>query len=191
MNELHKVIRIIVYAETRDEAFSKATEVLDRLCGEEKTFDYYSTFDKKESTVSGIARWGTIGTGCEEITKEVVKKLLAEKEFKKQLSGKKWAAAGSALAYELVYGGMMSTLEERRQGLREVRKVLCSCEAEDELLTRKHDMLGYYARMFAGDAMSVYLFDADGEIIADVDHMKDTMQRLGMKVWVVPADVHF
>lgn len=61
ISNMHKVINLIIYAEDEDSAVSKADSMLEDLCGEEKTYDWYSRFtEESRNTTSGIGRWGDL-----------------------------------------------------------------------------------------------------------------------------------
>ena len=55
---MHRIIRIIVYANSPKEARENAETILDEDLVETKVYDYGTFFDDDSSSMSGKARWG-------------------------------------------------------------------------------------------------------------------------------------
>lgn len=181
---MHMVIRTIVYAKDKDEALDEARHVFERLVEREK-FDYYTMFDNEGTSVSGKGRWG-------ELTP------VAEVDSKK---GK-----------QLINEGMKYTQEHFNEAIKYVREALDK-HTDKELFEDRTVKVNGMTRMFkyycsvmgSYDGPNVWLYDNDGEGITDHEHLKDVLSKWqsiydrenkpnphkDMKIWVVPADVHY
>jgi len=73
---MHMVIRVIVYASSKEEALEKGKRVLNQLC-EDGKFDYYATFDQEGLVVAGKDRWGNLLVAAK-LSSEEGKKLISE-----------------------------------------------------------------------------------------------------------------
>lgn len=188
---MHTVIRIIVEADNKEDALSKAENVLERLCGEDKTFDYYAMFNKEDVDGQGKSRWGEL-PACVRTNSKKGAKLIKE--------------------------GMEATKDEFFSNLGKIRRILSTCADEEifegRIIDDKTKMLGVltndteelerqiystrYAMYCCGEyrGSSIWLYDGDGNGIRNESDLKHTL-TLGAtersskpKMWVVPADVH-
>ena len=164
---MHKIIRIIVYSYSPEEARNKAKEILsDRLVQEgHGVFDYGTLFDDDTSAVSGKSRWGNIPSV-----------ILAD-----SLEGKK-----------LIDDGMKFTKESFLENVKKVRDIINDFSDEElfeeELLdSRKKILKGigdksvdtselglfkYRCSLMNGYRSSdIYLYDDDGEAIDKTSHL--------------------
>ena len=192
---MHMVIKILTFANSKEEALSQAKEILAKnLCGEGRPFDYYTTFDDNSSTVSGKARWGNLPP--------VVK-------------------ASSVKGKELIEEGMKATWKLFKRSMDCIRPAL-AIHSDEEIFNEKCSHLAhekndiglcktmYLPRHFmycAGryEGPDIWLYDHDGVAIRDVDRLKnvishwsDYYEKKGqenpyknMELFVVPADVHY
>ena len=187
---MHMVIRVIVYADEEEEALSEAKSVLDELCGDGKPFDYYTTFDDKDSPMSGPGRWGPMAPA---------------------------SRADSPEGKHLIDEGMSYTKNEFMENISKVREVLGFFSDEelfnkemgeeasltlklknDEDLTRDFNVFGYYCHcLYRNPGADVWLYDQDGDAIGDPGHLKNVLnkwddpKRADKAIFVVPADVHY
>ena len=88
---MHTVIRVIVKAKTKDDALGEARCAFEDLCGEGKSFDYFTMFDEDEPTVSGKARYGSIPAALKVSTKAGAKMVregmeITRREFNEKLA---------------------------------------------------------------------------------------------------------
>jgi hypothetical protein len=183
------VIRAIVYAPDKDQAFDKATHIFEQLCENQTPFDYFTTFDHNSLPGSGRRRWGKLSPVSEVNTK----------------TGKK-----------LIEDGMKATEEEFKQNMVEIRKAITKFtdkqllnesgfgfgNIEDKKLSTndKHtlSLFRYYCYAVGKyNGSSIWLYDNDGSGIRDRNHLKNALNKWdnedyeGLKVFVVPADVHY
>lgn len=177
---MHQVIRAIVYAKDEKEALEKATEVFERLTEGQRPFDYYKLFNEDGMGVSGKDRWGDLPPVA----------LADSKEGKK-----------------LIKDGIEYTVGEAEKSLSRVRYAL-SKYSDEELLSGKelNDFDGRWLDftyechsigMYEG--WKVYLYDHDGSGITNYRRLHEVLDmygkkeehlKEGLKIWVVPADVH-
>ena len=175
---MHKVIRIIVYANSKEEALERAKETLEQyLVGEEKPFDYYTTFDipKKSAPMSGRARWGNLPPAV---------KLMSKKGI--ELLDKAWEW----------------TVEEFKEHLEELIKIGKECNWDFRKLM-EDNWFKYHALCLGEEkGWGVWVFDEDGNGIKSLEHLKNVIEKwksvLGeenpykdKEVWIVPVDVHY
>jgi len=162
---MHKVIRTIVYAKTKQEAFENAKSVFDDLCGEDRPFDYYETFEANHSPIAGQARWGKLTPIAEADSKE----------------GK-----------NLIKEGMEATASESKRYLGKCREILAT-KTDEEIINGSMDTF-YFGQVYIRGT-NAWLFDFEGEPISDEKHLNgalgDYKENKDDKYWVVPADVHF
>ncbi len=170
---IHKVIRAIVYAKTKEEALNKAKEIFEKLCNE-KIYDYYTTFDDDNSTISGKARWGNLPA--------VV-------------------SANSKKGKQLINEGMEATYKEFKHYLHKIKEVLLKFTTE-QLFEAKLER--YFFGCVSGYAgHTIWLYDQHGEGITNFGHLSNILNKWknfykkaqnpyrNQKIWVVPADVHY
>jgi len=185
---MHQIIRVLVFANDKEEALSNAGEVLDNLCENNRVFDYYSLFTDEDSTeVSGKGRWGDLPEAV----------LASSKEGKK-----------------LIEDGINYTKKEFIDNLKKIKRMIKKFSMEDLFNERsnkstKNDKFDlsmfkhwlYLAGMYQGTA--IWLYDQNGDGIKDAGYLKNVLDKwecnydkneknpdIDKDVWVVPADVH-
>lgn len=183
---MHMVIRAICYADTKKEALSNGKNIINELCGEDKTFDYATFFDEKENGISGKSRWGDLPPVAEATSKEGNKLITDGLNFTK--------------------GKFMENMKEIRKAIQKYRDIDIF---EEKIMDDKIQVVNalkqekgkeYELRMFkylcscvgqykGGD---IFLYDNDGSGIRNSEQLKRTLTEFndGKKVWVVSADVH-
>ena len=165
---MHMIIRNIVYANSKKEALSVAKENFKNLCKGQRIFDYYDMFDD-----GGSAYWGD---RCPEIS------LLNKPEGRK-----------------MIVDGWKATLRDMREHLREIKKLTEGKKVTEVMRDIRKDWLQYrYHSVGEYYGSSVWLYDHDAEGIKDRRHLDNALNKWnnnteykGMKVYVVPADVHY
>jgi hypothetical protein len=218
---MHSIIRILVFAKNKDAALDKAESILERLCGDDKPFDYYTLFRKNDnSPVSGKSRWGNLPAA---------------------------ARADSPKGKRLIDEGMKFTRDSFMRNLKTIREGLANF-SDDELFEEKLNPQAITQREFdiATGQMShrwqydpqmikhymyccgryegpdIFLYDQDGVGIRTPSHLNDVLNKWrslygdlsdedakhlssfdweknrkrvnpykDLVLWVVPADVHF
>jgi len=186
------IINIIVYAEDEDEAVDEAKITLDRLCGEDgqRYFDYYSTFDE------GFAskRWGDLPKAtfiCTDLGSE--KCGYCADRFK----------CYTVKTNEILEEAMVATKRDFLRALGEIKSGITA--KSDEELFEDDNMFKYWCHK-AGEYRGnhVWLYDNDGEGIRNTTHLKNVLDKWAcnnsgepepqydnLKIYVVPADVHY
>jgi len=166
---MHQLIRAIVYAKNKEEGLEKAKEIFESLCENQYPYDYYSTFDKE----SPRKRWGNLPV----IT-----------------------LANSKIGKKLIEDGWRSTKQEFYRNLKIIREILKKKSNYQLLLKSFDDNLFRYRCYLIGEfrGSSCFLYDNDGEGIKSVKHLNYVLNKWnnekkykGLKIYVVPADVHF
>lgn len=178
------VIRAIVYAENKDKAQDKAETVFERLV-EDTQFDYYVSFDKDGMGMSGKDRWVKL-PAVAEATSRKGKKLIDE--------------------------GMQFTKVAFTEAMKEIRFITEKYSDKDIFEEKDKDSgnLGgffkhYVYRVGQYRGSSVWLYDSEGEGIKRPTHLKGVLEKWKclyedegkenpyekLKVYVVPADVHY
>jgi len=169
---MHQVITVIVYAENKNEALDKAKTIFERLCENQYPFDYFTTFDEDGIGTSGKDRWGNLPA----VTLAISKK------------GK-----------ELIEQGIKFTKDEFMENLKIIRKLLKK-KTDKELFEKDGgvEMFRFSCYQIGRHrGSSVWLYDNDGEGITDPEHLKNVLKKWndksyrGLKIYVVPADVHY
>lgn len=179
---MHMIIRAIVYANDKNEALIQAKNVFNSLTENQEPFDYYTLFNNNESQVSGKARWGNLTPVA----------LASSKEGKK-----------------LIDGGMKATREAFDMSIKAIREGI-EKYTDDQLFENKDVEVGGMRGMFKyftnivgkHRGSDIFLYDNDGEGINSNENLKDVLskwERNGevdsdykhLKVFVVPADVHY
>ena len=178
---MHMVIRAIVFAKSADEALESATAVFEQLTGDDKPFDYFTTFRTDESSVSGQRRWGKIP----------------------------WAVpVASPKGQKLLKDGMDATRHEFMENITEVRKLLAA--QTDQQLYDSNTWELWRAKGLTRPAGSdVWVYGPDGDSIAndqdlhaallgetpagwyEVDAPCKRAPKPTRQAYIVPADVHF
>ena len=170
---MHMVIRAIVYAQDEKEGLEKAKTIFEGLCeGAGSHFDYYQSFDEEGTPVSGKGRWGEL-PGIALVDSPEGKKLIEE--------------------------GMWATKKEFMTHLKIVRDVLAS-KSDAEIFGVEFDAEMFRYRCYClgeSEGPSVWLYDNNGEGVRTEERLTDTLRKWDsdeykdLKVFVVPADVHF
>lgn len=171
------IIRAIVYAKDEGGALEEAERVFETLV-ENSTFDYYCMFRKTDAghMVSGSDRWGEI-TPVAKVTSKEGKKLIDE--------------------------GMEYTKQEFVRGLNYIRDAVKDFTDEELFNDKKvqvHGMKGMFryfchcVGQYVGS--DIYLYDNDGSGIRSDNDLKNALEQYGhpkkdIKVYIVPADVHY
>ena len=172
---MHMVIRAIVYAEDGSDALEKARELFSNMCGDYRPFDYFVTFDEEGHGMSGKDRWGEL-VPVSRADSPTGKKLIAE--------------------------GLEFQITSFRESLKKVRRQIFS--PWKKLI--KNSMWRYRCKTLCdSQGPDIYLYDNDGAPIGDEDHLENALNKWeclyedsdkdnpykNLKVFVVPADVHF
>ena len=196
---MHMVIRVIVYATDEKDAISNASEVLNGLCGEDRTFDYYTLFREGDETpVSGSSRWGelpSVQLVCAGFGSATCDK--CDERFK----------CYTMKVMDLVKDGMKNTTSEFMHNIAKVRRLLD--ESTDKELFEHGDYPFKYLCHCLGETKghTVWLYDHEGEGITSEDNLKNVLEMWrtlydsdeswrkshseDTRVYVVPADVHY
>lgn len=188
---MHKVIRIIIYESSGEEARNKAEQILNENLIQEGygVFDYGTFFDDDDSTTSGKARWGNLSSV---------------------------ALADSDEGRKLIDDGMKFTREVFLENMAHIRKAIEEYSDEElfegklldvkkkilnELNDEKEEERGLeYFRHDCGSVKpynnpNFYLYGDEGEAIDKPSHLKDVLNKWDkkndLKVYVVPVDVHY
>lgn len=196
---MHEVIRIICYADSSEEARSKAEEILMKnLVGDGMPFDYGTFFDEDNGIGFGKTRWGNLPP--------VV--LADSKEGKK-----------------LIDDGMKYTKEEFLRHLKEIREMI-NFYSDEELFeeevmdTKKKILNSLENKKDASNILSfkypcsclgeyegsnIYLYDGDGSGIRNEKQLKNVLEKWksvyedegkenpnkDKKIYILPIDVHY
>ena len=170
---MHMVIRAIVYAEDGLDALERAKSIFRNLCESDwAPFDYFVTFDEPGSVTSGKGRWGNIPPVVRASSPEG-KKLIDE-------------------AVKFQKAEFNQDLKQLRKKILFPRKLLI----EDRMWRYRCHCI----HSFAGP--NCWLYDNDGEAIVTKDHLKNVLNKWeclseehrlnqNLKIFVVPADVHY
>lgn len=193
---MHKIVRLIVYAKTKEEALNNAKKLLDeRLVP--RPYDYGTFFDEEDSVMSGKARWGNLVPV---------------------------AKADSPEGADLIKDGIEFTKDEFTGNLDRVREMINKYSNEElwkqevldpnkkmlEVIENENERKGvsFNLHMFRyfchciGTYEDGWLYDHQGELIHDDDHLKHTLEKWqncegvktdeykDLEVYVVPVDVH-
>ena len=164
---MHMIIRTIVYANSESDALSVARENFQSLCEGQYPFDYYDMFD-----YGGSSYWGDIYPSVAEID--------------------------SKKGRELLLGGWRATLRDMRYNLQKIREITEGMKITEIMYNLRKNLLQYHFKS-VGDYIgeSVWLYDNDGEGIKYREHLNNVLNKWDnaeykdMKVYIVPADVHY
>jgi hypothetical protein len=160
------LIYALVAAATEEDALVAGKCVFDRLVGvvpdAGAVFDYYVTFDEKDSRVSGRARWGALPVAAP----------IARPDGRALLD-RGWAATEAEFT---------RNLDRVRQGIERL---------SDEELMRDTDLVRHACHQVgAYDGPSIFLYDQHGWGIRHREQL-DRVLAAYADPWIVPADVHF
>jgi hypothetical protein len=171
---------------------TKAEELIERLCNNQ-TYDYGTFFNEKDSTVSGVARWGK-KEPCALVTSKEGKLLIDEgmrwqrNEFDEKIK---------ALRKDLERYDDDDLFEGEIQDDR--KKIVEKLEQKGEnpfleALSTFRYLCNCIGTSYHGD---VFLYDQDAQPINNNVDLKTVLNKWGdeklkdKKVWVIPCDVHF
>ena len=193
---MHKIIRILCYAENKEEARETAEDILNEsLVGENKPFDYGSFFDEEHA----ISRWGKMLVVC---------------------------LANSKKGKKLIKDGMENTKKDFKENIKKVRELInfYSDEElfeektidikkqilenlEDKPITKNIFMFKYYCNCLGQyKGSNIWIYDNDGEGIRNSEHLKNVLNKWeyiykdkkgeanpykNLKVFVIPCDCHY
>ena len=172
---MHMVIRAIVYAEDGLSALERAREIFSEMCGDYRPFDCFVTFDEEGYKMSGKDRWGELPIA---------------------------PRADSPAGKKLIAEGWNLQVASFRESLKKVRRQILS--PWKKLIS--NSIWRYRCKTLYDDVgPDIYLYDADGAPIGDKDHLENVLNKWeclyddeekpnpykDLKVFVVPADVHY
>ena len=181
---MHHVVRMIVYAKTKEKALERAKEIFnERLTP--TPFDYGAFFDDDGDLMSGSGRWGKMPP-VELATSKEGKKLIDEgfKMVKKE--------------HEENINNLRKLLkdfnnEELFEGkiLDKNKEILKELEEEKDIWVNPYWFDHTCWKISKGD----WLYDDDGEAIKNSEDLKRVLKKKycedkDAKVWVLPVDVH-
>lgn len=192
---MHSVIRVIVYAKDNKDARQKAEVILnDRLGGEgEGKFDYGTFFDE-DSSVSGKSRWGNLPVVALADSKEGMKLIADGMKYTKNNFKERIVTIRKLLKdyndEELFEEKILEKPKAILVGLKDEK------EQQQELFELKFfkyncSSVGSYS------GPGIYLYDNDGQGIMSSEQLQNTLNKYGskdyegLKVYVVPIDVHY
>lgn len=172
---MHMVVRAVVYAKDGLEALAKARDIFSEMCGDYRPFDYFVTFDEEGHWIAGKDRWGKLTPV---------------------------ARADSTEGKKLIVEGWDAQVQDFRQNLKKVRKKIFFSSWKKLLSNR----MWRFACSCLYDTVGpdIYLYDNDGAPIGDEEHLQNALNKweclyeddpesnpyVGLKIFVVPADIH-
>lgn len=186
---MHMVIRVLVYADSEEDAFDEAQTVFEGLCGEGSSFDYYNTFDGARA----MERWGELPM----VTKVCL-------DFGSEKCGKcdeRFHCYTTQMNAELVEA-MQMTKRDFLESLEEIKKYLAT-NTDDQLF--EEDWFKFRCYQVGQDrGPQIQLYDQNGEGIRNHGHLNNILKRwAGSKgkpdyeseenknLYIIPADVHY
>ncbi len=163
---MHQIIYAIVEAESSDRAFEMAEEIFDGLVGVDHrnpSFDYYTTFDEEDTTVSGEARFGERPTIAS----------LASDE-------------GSEM-FERAKQNQWERFKDRIQTIEDaIQEKSYAGLYDDRMLRRDLRSAG------GGQNVNTILFGRHGSPLqSDQRIQREIEDSDPEELWIIPADVHF
>lgn len=184
---MHQLIRILVYAKDKEEAATKANEVMNnRLCGDDKPFDYGSTFDSDSAT----ERWGNKEMAYKYDTKRGKK--LAEQGIKYHIQEVKRALKEVRRALNKFSD---DEIIEEKEIFKNIKEEIVNELQKDKKAENPLAMIRYYFNIVGKyEGSDIYLYDEDGSGLrnfSDLKRITDELKNEKGDLWVVPADVHF
>jgi hypothetical protein len=192
------IIRAIVFANNKKEALEQARAVFERLCIDQRPFDYFETFEEESKfSVCGTGRWGRMGNkkksmGVFEVNKKTIEKLKKEK-FMKAINYNQ-RGKEEELAFGLIYDGLYFCWKSFKESIGKIKEGIKKYNMK-ELFEEKDYWFKYFchcAGQYQGS--NVWLYDNDGEGIRDKKHLVNALNKWGKKdkrkIYVIPADVH-
>jgi len=196
---MHQIIRIICYANDKREARERAEEILnDNLVGDNRPFDYGTFFDDDTSTMSGKGRWGYKPSVVLVDSKEGKKLIKDGMKYTKESFIEKIKEVRKMIEF-------YNNEELFEQKVIDVKKKIIE-SLEDKKDTNNLSLFKHYCSCLGEyRGSNIFLYDNDGEGISDSQHLKDVLTKWksiygienkekdkykGLKVYVVPVDVH-
>jgi hypothetical protein len=163
---MHMLVYALVEASSQEDALSNATTVFDRLVGaraqSRAVFDYYTTFDDTESSVSGPARFGDLPVA---------------------------ARVDSEIGQALLERGWAATKQEFERHLERVRAGLDQYSVEE--IMRDEDLVRHACHQLgAYEGSMIFLYDEHATGIRHRDQLDRVLDDTE-DCWIVPADVHY
>ena len=160
---MHMIIRNIVYADSEEQAITKAKENFENLCEGQRPFDYYDLF-----TEGGSGYWGD-------------KYLSVAKAD--SIEGRKMVVGGWRATLKDMYIHLKRI--EKKMKTRKITELIS--DMRKEFLQYDFYAVGEYI------GSNVWLYDDDGEGIKTREHLNSALYEWneGKGVYVVPADVHY
>ena len=198
---MHQIIRIICYANDKREARERAEEILkNNLVGDNCPFDYGTFFDDDISTMSGKARWGYNPSVVLADSKEGKKLIKEGMKYTKESFIEKIKEVREMINF-------YSNEELFEKKVIDIKKkILESLENKKDKKGLGISFFKYYCSCLGEyKGSNIFLYDNDGEGISDSQHLKDVLTKwksfygtenkeknkyIGLKVFVVPIDVH-
>jgi hypothetical protein len=185
---MHKIIRIIVYANDEQDAYEQAEKILDNLTTCQTPYDYYTILPYDYYTI-----------------------LESEEDDKSRASGTGGfgkvhgvVLADSQTGREMIAESMEHTFNTLKKAWKEVRKLILTStskafffdECEDKIYPTG---LGRYYFNLLGfqDNTNAWIYDNDGEAILNQVHLRDVLEKWNKKeyqyndIFIVSADVHY
>jgi hypothetical protein len=178
----------VVFAGDEEGAVIAASELVDQLCADDCPFDYCTTFDGPRDEVSGKVRWEDLPVA-----------VLADSD-----EGKRW-----------IQWGMDATREEILEYVKKLR-TLIKKDSDEELFQELDELDGFhgafrhncekfgqtrgthfwlYASNHEDDAVGIVTPQDSERVLsgafASSEQEDQTNRNKSLKVWVVPADVHY
>lgn len=174
---MHMLIRIIVHAEDEKQAFIKAKNALDVLVNGEKYFDYYGTFDSEQIPDSYV-EWSRLPPV-----------MLASSPKGKHFIERGW---------EITVEGFMEALEHVKLAVQYLspEEIMERTYPKDlpEDIKKKINVLSirvYFEELSNRPGYPKYLYHEHEPILSKSDLEFALKPKEGLKVYVIPADVHY
>ena len=182
---MHQLIKIIVYAKNEEDAVLNTENILDRICGDGKAFDYGSVLDEDGEKSWGVEKVSLanskegkrlIDEGMKDTKEDFMENIKAIRKLIEKYSDDE--------IFE----------EEEDLSKRDLRKAIL-----DKLENKKQEYNAwryYFYKLGQYEGSNIYLYDNDGSGIRNFKHLKDVLNKWGSKdyqdleIFVVCCDVH-
>jgi len=174
---MHMLIRIIVHAEDERQAFGKAEKALNELTKGEKYFDAYSTFDNEE-TRNSYVDWSYLQPVM--LASSPNGKHFIEKAWENTVKGYMEAFEQVKLAVQYL---SLEEIMERKYP-----------EGLPEDIKKRINILSiqvYFDELGNQPGHPKYLYHDYDPILCKTELEFALKPKEGLKVYVVPADVHY
>jgi len=179
---MHMIIKILVFAGDEEEAVDEAHTVLENLCGDDRPFDYFNTFDGGSAT----ERWGELPEAV-----RVCGDFGTEKCNECNERFHCYTTQMNAMIKE----AMEDTKQSFIDNLTRIKEYITT-HTDDQLF--EESWFKFRCNQVGQDAgPCVWLYDQDGEGIRNTEHLNHVLNKwnddgLAKKnLYVVPADVHY